>query len=669
MSLALPSPRLTWLPHGTPYSERFGDVYRSREGAVAESKAVFLEGCGLPDGWREAAQFVVAETGFGTGLNFLTTFDAWRRTKRNDTRLHYIAVEGFPLSHQDLRECVARWPELRGPGQALLRAYLSPQPGFQRLFLDNGRVVLTLLFGPAPAMLAALDAHVDAWYLDGFAPDKNPEMWTPEVLVEVARLSKHGAKLATYTAAGEVRRNLSAAGFDVMKVPGFGSKSEMIRAVFRGHGNTAVSTPTPPWFASPPVGNISLGHISHGNARYGHAAIIGAGLAGAHTAIALHKRGWRTTLIDRKPEIAGEASGNTVGVLMPRLTAAENLDGRFYARAWRFALDQLEEMADAGVNISRDRCGVLQLAGSDADAERLKAIAALGAVPEPYLFHVGASEASDIAGCALSSSALYFPHGGWLNPRLLCAGLARQSAFIGNTTVSGLKRNHGQWDVLDAASNVMTSADVVIFANALSAAQAPELSWLPLSGRRGQISFLPPSPASARLHCVLGYGGYITPAHRGQHCLGATFDWTEDALADQAVAPEDHVRNYEDLAEALPHLAQGLSPDAALGRAAVRCTTPDHLPVAGAVPDQAAYLHAFAELRHGHPWARYERASYQPGLYVLAGLGARGLVAAPLAAEILACQITGEPPPVERDVALALHPGRFLIRDLKRLKV
>jgi tRNA 5-methylaminomethyl-2-thiouridine biosynthesis bifunctional protein len=648
--------------HHAPYSQRFGDVYRSREGALLETKYVFLDGCGLPHAWADAETFVVGETGFGTGLNFLSTYDLWRRTKRGSAgqaRLHYIAVEGFPLSHSELRECVGRWPELRTVAQSLLKAYLYPQPGFQRLFMDDGRVVLTLLFGEALPMLSALDARVDAWFLDGFAPDKNPAMWRPEVLAEVARLSKPGTRLATYTAAGDVRRQLAAVGFDVTKAPGLGAKRDMIRAVFRA--GVQKKDHTPPWFAPPAR-----------HARTGHAAIIGAGLAGTHMAYALGRRGWRTTIVDKHPGVAGEASGNSVGVLMPRLTAAENLDGRFYARAWRMALDQLEEIADAGLPVERDRCGVLQLAIDSSDDTRLKAIAALGAVPPPLLFHVNAEEASDIAGCSLPYSALYFPHGGWLNPQLLCRALAHDSAFIGGTAVASIQHTHGVWQLLDADGRTITSADAVILANAMSATTLAQTAWLPLSARRGQISFAAASATSRKLHCVLAYGGYLTPAHRGRHCLGATFDWTDDPLGPQAVVPQDHARNYEDLARALPDVAAHiapLSPDAWDGRAAIRCTTPDHLPVAGAVPDQMAYLQAFAELRHGHPWTRYESAAYQPGLYVIAGLGARGLVAAPLAAELVACQITGEPAPVERDVALALHPARFLIRDLKRLKV
>ena len=472
MPLHLPSPQLTWLPQHTPYSERFGDVYRSRTGGLAESRAVFLDGCGLPKAWADAHLFTVGEMGFGTGLNFLNTYDLWRHTKRGNARLHYIAVEGFPISHQDMKECVARWPELRIVGKALIRAYLHPQPGFQRFFFENNKVVLTLLCGEALQMLSALDAHIDAWFLDGFAPDKNPEMWRPEVLAEVARLSKPGTKLATYTVAGDVRRALASLGFDVMKAPGFGTKAEMLRATFRehpAHQEHKRKDTLPPWFAAPPVSTT----------HSGHAVIVGAGLAGTNVAHALHKRGWRTTIIDRRRTIADEASGNSVGVLMPRLTAAENLDGRFYARAWRMCLDQLEELAETGENISRDRCGVLQLA-TDEDDERLKAIANLGTLPEPLLFHVSATEASEIAGTKLPYSALYFPQGGWLNPKLLCAALARNSTFVGNTRVSHIEHHHGLWNVHDAEGQIITRADAVIFANAMNATQVAQLSWLPL---------------------------------------------------------------------------------------------------------------------------------------------------------------------------------------------
>ena len=663
---ALPSPGLQWQPGHkrtlAPTSVHFGDVYFSREGGLAEARYIFLDGCGLPAAWQNGDTFTIAELGFGTGLNFLATWELWRKTRPARARLHYISVEGYPLTRGEITECLDQWPELRALARGLLRVYPHPQPGFHRLFpeaADGGEsnFTLTLLYGEVGEVLAQLEANVDAWFLDGFAPEKNPAMWRAEVLAEVARLSHAGTRAASFSVAGDVRRGLDEVGFEVTKAPGFGSKREVLQARFRGHKATKQSS-LQPWFARPPAAPL----------QRGHAAIIGGGIAGASTARALRRRGWRTTIIDKRNALADEASGNPAGVLMPRLTAAANLDGRFYTAAWRFALDMLEDISDAGRPLYRDRCGLLQLATDHAEATRQSAIAAEGPLPQPLLFRVDAKEASDIAGCKLPYGALYFPQGGWLRPRELCAALAADSGIVLNVDVADLKHENGVWRVIDTSGRVCTEADVVVLANALGAAALPTTTWLPLKARRGQITLAPPTTESAKLRTVLTYGGYMTPAHQGLHCIGATFDWVDadDLNIEPAVIEDDHTRNMADLARMLP----GMIPlgDAALlsGRAGYRCTTLDHLPIVGPVPLQSAYVRDFAELRHGHPWARYPNAVYQPGLYALTGLGARGLVSAPLAGEILAAHITGEPWPVERDLVTALHPGRFLVRDLKR---
>lgn len=394
----------------------------------------------------------------------------------------------------------------------------------------------------------------------------------------------------------------------------------------------------------------------------GRAAIIGGGIAGASTAHALRRRGWQTTIIDRRKELAQEASGNPTGVLMPRLTAAPNLDGRFYAAAWRFVLRTL---VDIGMQL--DAGGVLQLATDAAEAARQNMVAADAALPPAMLRQMDAAAASDIAGCALPFGALHFPQGGAIDPRAYCAALAQGSDVLFGVDVARL-RHDGRWQVIDAAGEVRTEVDIVVLANALGAASLPQTAWLPLAARRGALTLAPPTPASAALRAVLAYGGYMTPARGGVHSIGATFDWisAHELNAPPVVRGDDHARNLADLAHVLPGLMAGVEPRALAGRAALRCTTADHMPVVGPVPDEGAYRSDFAELRHGHPWARYPGARYVPGLYVLTGLGARGLVSAPLAAEILAAHVTGESWPVENDLTTALHPGRFLVRELKR---
>jgi tRNA 5-methylaminomethyl-2-thiouridine biosynthesis bifunctional protein len=652
----MPDPGLVWEPGRTPAAAHFGDIYFNRDGGLAETRHVFLDGCGLTQAWRDIDSFTIGELGFGTGRNFLAAWELWRRTRRPGARLHYIAVEGYPLTRAEIGECLDHWPELAQLARGLLRVYPEPQPGFHRLFPgDDDGITLTLLYGDAAHVLSQLEAEVDAWFLDGFAPEKNPAMWSAAVFAEMARLSHAKARLATYSVAGEVRRKLEEAGFEVAKAPGFGAKREMLRGQYRGG---VVKSALQPWFAKPPRAPVPRGH----------AVIIGGGIAGTSTAHALMRRGWRTTIIDRRGSLADEASGNPAGVLMPRLTAAPNLDGRFYAAAWRFTLQALEELGDAGLPLYRDRCGLLHLATDDAEAERQAAIAAHGPLPESLLLRIDSAEASDIAGCPLPYGALYFPQGGWLRPRDFCAALAGNALRLLSIDVGALSHDNGMWRVFDATGQLRAEADVVILANALGAANLPLAAWLPLKARRGQITLAPPTSSSARLRTVLAYGGYMTPAHSGVHCIGATFDWV-DAEAfdvDPPVAEADHARNLADLARVLPEMMAGSDASLLTGRAALRCTTLDHLPVVGPMPEQSAYLHDFAELRHGHPWARYPEAVYQPGLYALTGLGARGLVAAPLAAEILAAIIAREPWPLERDLITALHPGRFLVRDLKR---
>jgi tRNA 5-methylaminomethyl-2-thiouridine biosynthesis bifunctional protein len=664
----LPSPGLSWVPGRIPMASHFGDVYYSRDGGLDEARHVFLDGCGLPAAWQGGETFTVCELGFGTGLNFLATWDAWRRARIRNARLHYIAVEGFPLLQSELSETLLEWPELRTLVRGLMRVYPQPQRGFHRIFPkitgddQSSSIILTLLFGEVAAMLSQLEAEVDAWFLDGFAPDKNPEMWREDIFTQIARLShtkEGGSRLATYTAAGEVRRRLDTAGFDTTKTAGFGERREMLRARFRG--NVSAKTLLQPWFAQPPS--------SHGTR--GHAAIIGGGVAGASTAFALNRRGWSTTIIERHETLAAETSGNPMGIMVPRLAAGDALDGRFYGAAWRFVLDILEELSDTSSTLLRDRCGALQLATDDAEVARQNSIANASTLPEPLLFLVGAKEASDIAGCRLPYSALYFPQGGWLRPREFCTALAQNSNTLLGVDAAALSHSGGLWEVADSTGYVHTRADVVVLANGLGAGAVPYTAWLPLVARRGQISITPPTNMSTALRAVLSFGAYITPPHRGAHYIGATFDTadaTETHTEIQSRADDD-VRNIAAINKILPEMLYEERTISPHHRAAIRCTSPDHLPVAGPVPDQGAYLRDFAEMRHGHPWAKYPEAAYQAGLYVLSALGSRGLTSAPLAGEILAAHITGEPWPLERDLMTALHPARFLLRDLKRREV
>ena len=319
--------------NGTPRSAGFDDVYFSTEGGIEETRYVFLQQNRLPQRWQQQESFVIAETGFGTGLNFLVTLQTWLQSAPAGARLHYISIENRPVSPGDIARLAGRWPGLGPCVDELLDIYPPPVPGMHLLEFAAGAVRLHLIFDDVEAALARFNHKVDAWYLDGFAPSRNPDMWSPRVFELVGRNTRTGGSFATYTAAGTVRRGLADAGFVVQKSAGFGAKREMLKGfMFEQHCGGVDK----PWFEVP----------AHRH-RQKHAAIIGAGLTGLTAAYALCRRGWRITLLDRHAGIAEGASGNPAGLLMPRLSLDLTLDARFYINAFIYAVQCLDRLQAA----------------------------------------------------------------------------------------------------------------------------------------------------------------------------------------------------------------------------------------------------------------------------------------------------------------------------------
>ncbi|HSK39280.1 MAG TPA: bifunctional tRNA (5-methylaminomethyl-2-thiouridine)(34)-methyltransferase MnmD/FAD-dependent 5-carboxymethylaminomethyl-2-thiouridine(34) oxidoreductase MnmC [Arenibaculum sp.] len=660
----LPPAGIEWRSGGQPHSRRFGDVYFSAGDGLAEARHVFLDGTGLPGAWSRRHRFTIGETGFGTGLNFLAAWDLWRRDPDRCRRLHFVSVEGYPLDRRDLVRALAAWPGLAPLATCLAEAWPARQPGFHRLDFEGGAVTLTLLFGPVEEMLRALEAEVDAWFLDGFAPGRNPDMWTQAVFDQAARLSRPGTALASFTAAGHVRRGLGAAGFTVGKHPGFGTKREMLRARFDGAPHPGM---VEPWYRPPPA------------RPPGRALVIGGGIAGASAADALARRGWSVTLAERHGMLAAEGSGNRAGIVMPRLVIGAGPERRFHAQAFLHALARLDPWLRA--------CGVLDLpTAPEREARRADEVAAARILPHDDLHAVDAAEAGAHARVAVAPGGrhgsrhgsghgsghdaswrgLWLPRAGWLDPAAACRGLAAAAEPRFGT------------DVLDGEAG-MRDADLLVLAGGPDTRRFPAAAWLPLSLRRGQVTLVPATDASARLASVLNGDGYVIPASDGCHVVGATFDAVADAVPapPQAATARDDARNLERVSRWLPGLLPGGSAfrgyavegRAARGRAALRAMTPDHLPLAGPLPDRAAWLAAYTGLRTGNARIAYPDGVCVPDTWVLTGFGARGLTTAPLAAELMAAQIAGEPWPVPRDVAAALHPGRFLIRALARRRL
>jgi len=646
--------QLDWDEHGQPLSRGFGDVYFSRASGLEETRYVFLAHNQLPE--RFAAlpvdgRLTVGETGFGTGLNFLCAWQLFEQTAPAGAHLHFVSVEKFPLSAADLQRALALWPELAPYATELLQQYVAVYPGFQRLLFAEGRVVLTLLVGDVLERLPELDARIDAWFLDGFAPAKNPEMWTPALFAELARLSAPGATLATFTSAGFVRRGLGEAGFDLQRVRGFGHKREMLAGHFEG----APQETAKPWYARPP---------RLAGAR--EALVIGAGLAGCAAAASLARRGWRVTLLERRAGVARETSGNPQGVLYLKLSAHGTALSQLIVAGFghtRRLLERLEPGRDWAP------CGVLQLAFDDKEAARQAGLTA--AFPADLLHSLDREQAEALAGVALPSGGLFYPEAGWVHPPALCEQLAAHPniRLLNHREVLELHREDGQWCARDGGE-LLARAPVAVLAGGAEIARFPQAAGLPLKRIRGQISRLPATADSRTLKTVLCAEGYVAPPRDDEHTLGASFRFDSDELL---LTAEEHAENLQLLQEISSDLANRLqagrlSPAALEGRAGFRCTSPDYLPVVGPLADAAAFAEAYAVLgkdarqvpEHPCPWLE--------GLYVSSGHGSRGLLSAPLAGELLAAWLDGEPLPVPRTVAEACHPNRFGLRKLIRGK-
>lgn len=625
---------LTFTPDGTPYSEAFADVYHSADGGLGQARQVFLAGNGLPERWRHRDHFSILETGFGLGLNFLAAWAAWRADPDRCRRLHFVSIEKHPFSGADLALLHARWPEFSQLSAELVKLWPVLVPGFHRLHLEGGRVILTLILGDALEGLRQTRARVDAFFLDGFAPARNPGMWSPFLFKTISRLAARDATAATYTVAGVVREGLTGAGFVCEKRPGFGGKRHSLAARFE------------PRFPD---------HDPSQAAGERHALVIGAGIAGTSVCERLADRGWQLDLIERRDEPGREASGNHAGLLLPLISRDDSRASRISRASFLYALRALQSL---GTEARWGQSGVLQLA-KDPRHEALQraTVAELGFPPE-FANFLEADEAGSRAGQAMALGGWHFPLGAWAHPPGICRALMERHGekirrHFGTRALS-LEQHHELWRVLDEDGHTLAAAPVLILANGAEVTSFPQAANLPIRKVRGQVTQLPAGSFRAP-SLALCREGYVTPEVDGIAALGATYDFEESDLEPSVSGHEANLARLERL---LPGASAGLAPEKLAGKVGFRPATLDRLPLVGALPSGLRSEGARETL--------LKHLGRIPGLYGALGYGSRGLVWAPLMAEILASQLEGEPLPLESDLLDSLDPGRFLLRASRR---
>ncbi|MDP2285677.1 MAG: bifunctional tRNA (5-methylaminomethyl-2-thiouridine)(34)-methyltransferase MnmD/FAD-dependent 5-carboxymethylaminomethyl-2-thiouridine(34) oxidoreductase MnmC [Pseudohongiella sp.] len=657
---------LHWQDDGAPFSTHYGDVYFSRNGGLAETHHVFLEGNLLQQRWREQdtrehpGVFTVCELGFGTGLNFLSSWRLWQQTDCKRLRLHYISCEKHPLAHAALGRALQQWPELSEFSAALLQNYPDHSAGYHRIpmLLPSDKhqtpgtisILLDLYFGDAQDLLnqqSNQGAKIDAWFLDGFTPSQNPALWSEEILNTVARLSRSGSTLSSYSVTGRVVRHLKTLGFNVEKRKGFGPKRHML---FAHMEKEAVPC----------------------HSRVQTAVVIGAGLAGATVAYSLAVRGIRVTVIEQAAEIASGASGNRQAIVQLRLNKQVDSQWQFHVHSYLYALrfySHLDALSESLPNWHP--CGVLTLNSAytntreAADSNTLRHTYAH--YPNAILQALDATQASSLTGLELQEDGLWQAGGGWMNPKKCCMTCLTHPLItvLTQTSASQLTYDNNEWTV-HCETNI--KADAVVIANSFAARTFEQTSDIPVTPLRGQVSHLPKNSLSSGLKQVICSQRYIAPADQeGHHCIGASY--VKQSM-DTGLTTHEHQENIQKLGGLAVILGfENQLPDS--GRAGLRGASRDYMPIAGAVPDLRlpADVYGGALLARRHkPEGEKDSEDFPrlPGLYLSTGHGSHGSVSCPIIAEHLAALICGEHSPLPKALSDEIDPIRFIRRQRRQ---
>lgn len=644
----LQTPEINWSDDGVPSSQVYDDVYYNNENpnsGIEESQVVFIEGIGAPQVWQNTNVFTIIETGFGTGLNFLNTWKLWQKTSSKNARLNFISIENSPLDAEQITKALKPFAELGHLTSQLTAQYPPRQAGFHNLLFDDERVRLTLMFGDIEQILPKLSAKADAWFLDGFAPSKNPQMWSDKLFAQIKTHSSPQAKLATFTAASLVRRGLEHNGFKVTKKSGFGKKRERITAQL----NDPIQTD---------------------NNKPKSVAIIGAGIAGAMLAYKLKKRGLSVTLLDRHDKPAQETSSNPAALISPKLALGDDPYDRLLSLSYLQAIGYYGSFDELWLSPH----GLLSIATGEKSAKYFADISQhykenLGWGNLFQQKSTGEIKAKWSLNCQFDG--LYFPNAGSIDTKKLicqlCDGVNYQQA-----NVSSLVASEGRWQI-KAHDDVILEADAVVIACGLNSYGPLNNEQSPLIANRGQLSMVEDNLSDNLADNLpsLSFGNYLTASFemdgKRQRIIGAS----HTRMNEGEVAKNNwqkHITTEED--EQLSGLSNltGQTHTSIDYKTGLRATTIDHMPIVGAVPCADAIKKLPKNRQKTFP-AELDQSHRQDGLFIMTGLGARGYQLAPLLSEILTSQILAEANPIDSEILDAIDPARFALRRRRHQKL
>lgn len=627
MSKAIQTADLDWQSIDgieVPISKQFGDVYFSKDNGLLETRHVFLNGNDLSTrlaDLQDFEYFSVGETGFGTGLNILALWQLWQQVRPNNhSHLHAISVEKFPLNKNDLIRALNVWTELKPLADQLIEQYPLPIAGCHRLNFPNERFSIDLWLGDAHDIFPVMPKthSINAWFLDGFAPSCNPDMWEENVLNNIVRLSAYRTTFASFSVAGVLKRGLKQHGISISRPRGFGHKREMLKAIWNAPEllENNLSENDFDLLTDSIQKKTELIHTTDFKQR--QIAIVGAGIAGLRCAWGFAQRGHQVTIYDQSAPLAG-ASGNPLALLNPKLSPIEQSAEHLMTLAWQHALNHYQ-------NFKAFRpIAVNQLALKNPD-ELLQ-------LAQQYPQDLLKAQTANELEIETTFESLQLTQAGSIYPHLLRDQILEHPLItFKQAEIENIQQNtYQRLEINDVQQNPLGTFDHVIICCAKESKRFFEHFPI-LKPIRGQVSWVNNQDHALNTESAYSYGGYCMQLNDQQLILGASFYPNRD---DDEVLVEDHVHNYNLIHSVFPDYAKSLAPvEEWQGRASVRAQTLDYFPILGKLDDQQE-------------------------IYTFSGLGSKGFLFAPLCSDVLTALVLNEACPIPQELLNKLSPKRF----------
>ena len=584
------------------YSRWYDDIYFDKTDGVKEKEHVYLNANDLANRIKLSDKLCIAELGFGTGLNFILTWRLWKKNRKPNSSLTYISFEKAPLSKKEMTRVHKKFKELNDFSDQLIQKLTDNYKTNRTIYFKSENINLILIYDDF-SLLTNFDFKADIWFLDGFAPSKNPEVWDNSYYKNIYNRTNLKGSLSTFTSSGLVRRGLALAGFSVTKVSGFGQKREMLKAVK---------------IESDIKLKVNLNYEN----TIGPVAIIGAGISGASLAYAFRKRNIECYIVEKSSNVASGASGNKLALQMPKMTADNSPYGLMSLEAFTFSRNLAKELKAAPRSD-----GLILLPSRDREIIKFKKLLESG-WPNDLI-----QRYTDKINCFNIDNYIYMRSSGIVDNIKFIKRLIDGVKIFFNFNVTKIKSTKNNSKIIHNEQGNVLNAQTVIWANGYNITDICDK--IPIEPVSGQVTFLKSNPQTSKLKLNFSYGQFFSQSYKGFHQIGSSFNRNTNVNFNQI----DQNKNLSFIPEFLKQRIINSNVDLNEYRVSVRSSTKDRMP----------FFCNLNEIKQN----KYENE------YVLGGMGAWGFVYAPYYAELMVRELLNENPIINSKLDKLLRINRI----------